>query len=126
MRIDPRDGKKSKTEFAVLERFSRWSLLRCTPQIEHPQQIRLHLDHAGFTVVGDEVLGGKKLWLSRLKKNFHLKPGREERPLISQTALHLEEVNLTNPATQNPLTIKSEWTKQLRVAIKFLRLYALT
>jgi RluA family pseudouridine synthase len=126
MRIDPRDGKKSKTEFVVLERFSRWSLLRCTPQIEHAQQIRLHLDHAGFTVVGDEVFGGKKLWLSRLKKDFHLKPGREERPLISQTALHLEEVNLTNPATQNPLTIKSEWPKQLRVAIKYLRLYALT
>jgi RluA family pseudouridine synthase len=124
MRIDPRDGKKSKTEFAVLERFSRWSLLRCTPLMERPQQIRLHLDHAGFTVVADEVNGGKKLWLSRLKKDFHLKPGREERPLISQTALHLEEVHLTNPTTQNPLAIKSEWPKQLRVAIKYLRLYA--
>ena len=124
MRIDPRDGKKAKTEFAVLERFSRWALLRCTPLVERPQQICLHLDHAGFTVVGDEVNGGKKLWLSHLKKDFHLKPGREERPLISQTALHLEEVNLTNPVTQNPLSIKSEWPKQLRVAIKYLRLYA--
>jgi RluA family pseudouridine synthase len=123
MRIDPRDGKKSKTNFVVLERFSRWSLLRCTPEMERPWQIRLHLDHAGFTVVADEVHGGKKLWLSRLKKDFYLKPGREERPLISQTALHLEELSLTHPATQNPLTIKSEWPKHLRVAIKYLRQY---
>jgi RluA family pseudouridine synthase len=124
MRIDPRNGKKSQTGFTVLEKFSRWSLLRCTPLIERPEQIRLHLDHAGFTVVGDETNGGKNLWLSRLKKDFYLKPGREERPLISQTALHLEELNLVNPAAQIPLTIKSEWPKQLRVALKYLRQYA--
>lgn len=124
VRIDPRQGKKSKTEFAVLEKFSRWSLLRCVPRMERPQQIRAHLDHAGFPLAGDEAYGGKNLWLSRLKRDFRLKPGREERPLISRAALHLEELRLIHPHTRQPLSVKSEWPKDLRVAVKYLRQYA--
>jgi len=123
MRIDPRHGKKSKTEFDVVERFSHWSLVRCVPRIERPHQIVLHLSHAGFPVVGDEAHRGKKLWLSRLKRDFRLKPGREERPLISGPALHLEELNVTQPVTQENLSIKSGWPKVLRVAVKYLRQY---
>ena len=123
MRIDSRNGKKSRTEFAVLEKFSRWSLVRCVPRMERPQQIPLHLSHAGFPVAGDEAHGGKPLWLSRLKRDFRLKPGREERPLISRAALHLEELNLEHPLTRHPLSIQSEWPKHLRVALKYLRQY---
>jgi len=123
MRIDSRNGKKATTEFTVLERFSRWSLVSCRLLQERPQQIPLHLNHAGFPLVGDELHGGKPLWLSRLKRDFHLKPGREERPLISRALLHLEELSLAHPLTQQPLSIKSEWPKDLRVAMKYLRLY---
>lgn len=124
MRIDSRNGKKSKTEFAVLEMFSRWSLVRCAPLTERPQQIRLHLSHAGFPVVGDQGRGGKQLWLSRLKRDFHLKPGREERPLVAQPVMHLEELTFAHPVTNEAVTIKSEWPKVLRVALKYLRQYA--
>jgi RluA family pseudouridine synthase len=121
MRIDSRNGKKSKTDFTVVERFSRWSLLTCRPCGERPQQIFLHLGYARFPVVGDEVHGGKSLWLSRLKRDFRLKPGREERPLISRAALHLEQIDLVHPKTGQPLIIKSENPKPLRVALKYLR-----
>ena len=124
MRVDPRDGKKSKTAFEVLEQFSDWCLLRCTPLTERTHQIRVHLKHAGFTVVGDELYGGKKLWLSRLKKDFHLKPGKEERPLLARVALHAEELTLPHPVTNEPVNLKSEWPKDLRVAVKYLRQYA--
>lgn len=125
MRVDPRDGKKSKTEFEVLEQYSDWCLLRCTPLTERTHQIRMHLKHAGFPVVGDELYGGKMLWLSRLKRDFRLKPGREERPLMSRVALHAEELTLPHPVTKELVTIKSEWPKDLRVAVKYLRLYAM-
>jgi RluA family pseudouridine synthase len=114
MRVDPRGGKKSRTEFEVLEQFSDWCLLRCAPLTERPHQIRVHLKHAGFTVVGDELYGGKKLWLSRLKKDFYLKPGREERPLLGRVALHAEELSLPHPITNEPVNIQSEWPKDLR------------
>jgi RluA family pseudouridine synthase len=121
MRVDPRGGKKSKTQFEVLEQFSDWCLLRCTPLTGRTHQIRIHLKHAGFPIVGDELYGGKKLWLSRLKRDFRLKAGREERPLISRVALHAEELTVPHPITNEAVTIKSEWPKDLRVALKYLR-----
>jgi RluA family pseudouridine synthase len=124
MRVDPREGKKSKTGFEVLEQYSDWCLLRCAPLTDRTHQIRMHLKHAGFPVVGDELYGGKLLWLSRLKRDFRLKPGREERPLMSRSALHAEELTLPHPVTKELVTIKSEWPKDLRVAVKYLRLYA--
>jgi len=122
--VDPRNGKKSKTQFEVVEIFSGWMLLRCLPLIERTHQIRVHLRHAGFPVVGDELYGGKPLWLSRLKRDFRLKPGHEERPLISRAALHAEELTLPHPVTGETVTITAPWPKDLRVALKYLRQYA--
>jgi RluA family pseudouridine synthase len=124
MCVNPLAGKKSRTEFEVLEQFSDWMLLRAAPFTDRTHQIRVHLKHAGFTVVADELYGGKKLWLSRLKKDFYLKPGKEERALLSRAALHAEELSLPHPVTGEPVTIKSEWPKDFRVAVKYLRQYA--
>ncbi len=122
--FNPRDGKKSQTQFEVVEVFSGWMLLRCRPLIERAHQIRVHLRHAGFPVVGDALYGGKPLWLSRLKRDFRLKPGHEERPLISRAALHAEELTLPHPVTGEMLTVTAPWPKDLRVALKYLRQFA--
>ena len=124
MCVNPLEGKKSKTEFEVLEQFSDWTLLRCSPLTDRTHQVRIHLKHAGFPVVADELYGGKKLWLSRLKRDFRLKPGREERPLIARAALHAEELSLPHPVTNEIVTIKSEWPKDFKVSVKYLRQYA--
>ena len=124
MRIDPNQGKRSRTIFEVLEKFSGWTLLRCEPFTDRTDQIRVHLRHAGLPIVGDELYGGKPLWLSRLKPNYRLKPGHEERPLISRVALHAEELTLPHPVTGETVTIKAPWPKDLKVAMKYLRQFA--
>lgn len=124
MRVDPKEGKKSQTIFEALERLADQTLLRCQPLTDRPHQIRVHLQNSGLRVVGDELYGGKPLWLSRLKKDYRLKPGREERPLISRPALHLEELSFPHPTTGETLTITSPWPKDLKVGVKYLRQYA--
>ena len=124
MRVDPKNGKKSKTRFEVLERLSGYTLVKCEPLTERAHQIRVHLRYAGFPIVGDGLYGGKKLWLSRLKRDYRLKPGREERPLISRVALHAEELVLPHPVTGKILKITAPWPKDLKVAVKYLRQYA--
>jgi RluA family pseudouridine synthase len=123
IRVDARGGKKSKTDFAVLERFSGWTLLSCVPLTGRTHQIRAHLRHAGFPIVGDELYGGKKLWLSRLKPDYRLKRGRDERPLLSRVALHAEELTIPHPVTGAMLTILAPWPKDFKVALKYLRQY---
>jgi len=127
MRVDPKNGKKSKTKFEVLERFPRfgYTLLHCEPLTGRTHQIRVHASHIGLKIAGDELYGGKFLWLSRLKPDYRLKPGREERPLISRVALHAEELQLPHPVTQEMLTITAPWPKDLTVAVKYLRRYNL-
>ncbi|HZT22831.1 MAG TPA: RluA family pseudouridine synthase [Verrucomicrobiae bacterium] len=124
MRVDPKNGKKSKTEFEVLERFSGWTLLRCQPLTGRTHQIRVHLRHVGLPIVGDSLYGGRPLWLSQLKKNYRLKPGRQERPLISRVALHAEALELPHPVTGRHLKITAPWPKDLKVAVKYLGKFA--
>lgn len=122
--VDALRGKKSRTRFEVFERFANCTLLHCLPVPGRNHQARVHLRHVGWPVVGDSLYGGKPLWLSRLKPGFRLKPGREERPLISTAALHAETLTLPHPLTGETVTITAPWPKDLTVAVKYLRLYA--
>ena len=122
--VDARRGKKSRTDFTVLERFQGYALLKCQPGIGRAHQIRVHLKQAGFPVVGDSLYGGWPLNLSSLKPGYRLKPNRTERPLLDRAALHAEELTVTHPLTLAAVRIVAPWPKDLKVAVKYLRLFA--
>ena len=124
VRIDPRHGKQSRTRVKVVEKFEDHALVVCEPLTDRAHQVRVHLRHAGFPVVGDQAYGGKPLWLSRLKPDYRLKPEALERALISRPALHSEAANLMQPATGTPLAIQAPWPKDMAVGVKYLRRYA--
>jgi len=124
IRVDSRKGKRSRTLFRVRERFSRWTLLDAEPFTNRTHQIRVHLRHVRLPVVGDSLYGGKPLLLSRLKKVYRLKPNQAERPLLERVALHGEELALAHPVNGEPLRITASWPKDLAVAVKYLRRYA--
>lgn len=124
MRVDAHNGKRAQTQFTVLEKFPRQTLLRCDLLTVRPHQVRVHLNNIGLRVVGDELYGGKPLWLSRLKPDYRLKPGREERPLLARAAVHAEQLTLPHPVSGETLTLTAPWPKDLNVALKYLRLYA--
>ena len=107
----------------MLETFAGWTLLQCEPLTSRPHQIRVHLRHAGLPLAGDVLYGGKPLWLSRLKHDYRLKPGHVERPLLSRAALHAETLSLVHPVTGATVTITAPWPKDLKVAVKYLRLF---
>jgi 23S rRNA pseudouridine1911/1915/1917 synthase len=125
MRVDSQRGKRSRTIFEVREKFAGFTLLRCEALTRRPHQIRVHLRYAGFPAVGDTAYGGRALFLSSLKRDYRLKPNQAERPLISRPALHAESLTLPHPVTGAALTIAAPWPKDLTVAVKYLRRYAL-
>jgi len=126
MRADFKGGKHSKTIFDVLENFTRsgYVLLSCQPITGRTHQIRVHAAHVSLKIVGDELYGGKALWLSRLKSDYRLKPGREERALMARVALHAEQLKLNHPVTNEPVTINAPMPKDFKVALKYLRQYS--
>lgn len=124
MRVN-RAGKKSRTDFRVLEKFAGCSLLECRPHTGRTHQIRVHLQHAGHPIYGDPLYGGDWLLLSTIKRgNYHLKRGRTERPLIGSLALHAAKLDLPHPADAHPVHIEAAPPREFNVALKYLRRYA--
>jgi 23S rRNA pseudouridine955/2504/2580 synthase/23S rRNA pseudouridine1911/1915/1917 synthase len=122
--VDPKRGKQAQTDFEVRERFNGWTLLSCRPLTGRTHQIRAHLRHVGLPIVADSLYGGKPLWLSRLKRDYHLKRDQEERPLIGRVALHAEKLMLAHPVSGESITIEAPLPKDLAVGLKYLRRFA--
>ena len=121
VRVDSRTGKRAQTLVSVVEQFRDYVWLACQAVTNRPQQIRVHLRHTGLPIVGDAPYGGKPLLLSRLKRDYRLKPGRTERPLLARAALHAEQLVFTHPTTGETMTLTAPCPKDLRVALKYLR-----
>jgi RluA family pseudouridine synthase len=124
MCIDPELGKRSRTRFEVVERFSRHALIRCWPLTDRPHQVRLHLRKAGLRVAGDRLYEGHPIWLSKLKPDYTPKRDQDERPLVGEAALHLETFEFNHPVTGAATKITAPWPKDISVAVKYLRIFA--
>ena len=124
MRVSAKHGKRSRTDFQVMEHYTGWTLLKCVPFTLRPHQARVHSARAGFPLAGDQAYGGQPLLLSRLKPGFRVKPNHTERPLINSPCVHFQQLTLDHPATGNRLVIDAPWPKDLAVAVKYLRKYA--
>jgi 23S rRNA pseudouridine955/2504/2580 synthase len=51
------DGKPSETRVRLSRTYGRYSLLLCSPLTGRTHQIRVHLQHAGFPIAGDDRYG---------------------------------------------------------------------
>ena len=55
-----REGKRSVTEFTVVERFDGATLVEAKPVTGRTHQIRVHARHAGFPLLGDDKYGDER------------------------------------------------------------------
>jgi len=75
-------GKPSKTLFRVLGRSAEATLVEARPLTGRTHQIRVHLVHAGFPIIGDATYGGDqaaRMMLHCRSMAFRTRDGREMR-----------------------------------------------
>lgn len=85
----PMNARSAQTYYKVLRRFSCQTLLEVKITTGRTHQIRVHLSHAGFPVIGDKLYGKKSIGSSRL-------------------GLHASKIQLIHPVTGKIMTFVSE------------------
>ena len=94
MCVADKGGKESRTRVEVEEAYRGFTLLRCEPLTGRTHQIRVHLSHTGFPLAVDSDYGRRdSLALSEIKRNYRVKRGRKESPLIERLTLHAHRLS---------------------------------
>jgi RluA family pseudouridine synthase len=122
--LKKRGGKPAETRFRLLEPFGRFAWLECRPLSGLTHQIRVHLAACGAPVLNDTLYGDPSgvLLLSDLKRGY--KGRDEEKPLLSNLALHASSLGFTHPATRDYVEISAPIPEDLQIALKYLRKFA--
>lgn len=92
-------GRHAITHYRVLERFQAHSHLKILLETGRTHQIRVHLAHIGYPIVGDATYGG------RLK--IPVKCSEELKTILQQfkrQALHATRLSLQHPTTQETVS----------------------
>lgn len=79
-----KEGKPAETAFHVREHFTHYTLLDVYPQTGRMHQIRVHLSHLGFPIVGDQLYGK------------HVKD--PDLPRVRRHLLHALSISVTLPS----------------------------
>lgn len=90
------NGKRAVTHFEVIERFSKYTLIRCRLETGRTHQIRVHLKDIGHPLVGDIVYGFKN---SKFK--------------LQGQFLHAHKLGFMHPSKDEYVEFKSEIPENL-------------
>jgi 23S rRNA pseudouridine955/2504/2580 synthase len=70
--ISRNEGKRAETHFNSLTYFKHYTLIEARPVTGRMHQIRIHLATQKASIAGDEMYGGKPVFLSQIKRKYLL------------------------------------------------------
>jgi 23S rRNA pseudouridine1911/1915/1917 synthase len=109
-------GLPSLTLVRVLERAGAYSLLRCQPVSGRQHQIRLHLAHAGYPIVGDKLYAhGDELFMAFCDRGITADLAR--RFVLPRHALHAASIRVPHPRSGEPLALEAPLPADLRALL---------
>lgn len=118
-------GKSAQTRYQVVEYLGNFTLVRAWIFTGRMHQVRVHFQALGYPLVVDPLYGRRDaFYLSEIKRNYRLAKGEEERPLLSRSALHAEQLTFTHPASEERLTFEAPLPRDMDALVKQLRKWA--
>ena len=111
-----KNGKEAITRVSLSESFQGYSLLRVNLETGRTHQIRVHLSHAGYPIIGDSVYGARKQFA----------PGSTEglKNIISsftRQALHASELELIHPSSEKLVSFGADLPEDMSTLIGQLK-----
>ncbi len=114
-------GKPSITDYETLESFGIYSWAKFQIHTGRTHQIRVHMQHAGNSIVCDNLYGdGQPVYISKLKRHYNLsKKEDEEQPILKRLALHSSLLEFT--CNDKKFSFEAALPKDLRATLQQLR-----
>jgi 23S rRNA pseudouridine1911/1915/1917 synthase len=109
------DGRPAVTHYRLVRRFRAHTLVRVTLETGRTHQIRVHLAHAGFPVVGDPLYGGRR----RLPAGCTMQL-REALRTFPRQALHAARLALTHPSSGKAMHWEAPLPADMQALLKAL------
>lgn len=116
-----KDGKPAVTHYKTIQRYvvaeiPLVTLIECKLETGRTHQIRVHMQHAGYPLVGDLLYGGQKRKLPKSASN-ELKEALENFP---RQTLHASELQFIHPKTDKLMKIQAELPEDMAGLVKTL------
>lgn len=102
MAVTEKNSRPAVTHWEVLERYARYTYIRCRLETGRTHQIRVHMAHTGHPLLGDTVYGG-----------------RRDKGLETQ-CLHARGLKFIHPRTGEPIELWTELPDWFREALSKL------
>jgi 23S rRNA pseudouridine1911/1915/1917 synthase len=123
MAVLKQGGKEARTHWKVAERFGPAARVVIELETGRTHQIRVHMAHLGYPVLGDPLYGG------RVKNQLSLDTAQRSLAAdllrtLQRQALHAAALVLTHPVTGHPLAFESPWPEDMHQALTLLREFA--
>jgi len=109
------NGKRAVTHFSVLERYPGSALVRVQLETGRTHQIRVHMTHLGFPLIGDSVYQHGRA-LQRLPE-----PVRDITDRFKRQALHAQELGFIHPGSEEPVSFEAEMPDDMQGLVSQLR-----
>ncbi|MHC5025025.1 MAG: RluA family pseudouridine synthase, partial [Planctomycetota bacterium] len=122
VRWDP-TGKESVTIYRVREVYDGYTLVELELKSGRTHQIRVHLAHLGYPLVGDDMYGGRHLTWGDLVGPGGTKSHSPREPLISRQALHAAVLGFEHPISHRSRTFTAPLPADMRTLVQTLRTY---
>ena len=105
-------GREAWTSYAVIERFHGATLVQAQLHTGRTHQIRVHFQHVGFPLVGDDTYGRRSN--ARLRELTGFAAARQ--------MLHARQLAFTHPRTGEAVKFEAPWPEDFAAAVQALRL----
>ena len=110
-----RNGKQALTHFTVLERFDDAALVAVKLETGRTHQIRVHMTHLGFPLLGDPV------YTRRTSDRLLGKLGSKDLNEFNRQALHATRLGLAHPEDQRDCEFSVEPPADFKHMLQILR-----
>ncbi len=110
-------GKPSQTVYRAREIYGGYSLVEVELRTGRTHQIRVHMAHIGYPLVGDDLYGGKH----RTVGDFDPAQPDATAPLLARQALHAALLGVDHPITGERMTFRAPMWPDLARAVALLR-----